>query len=92
MKGRKEFKNFTDEEIHNEIYRRNRERLKPKQLYNAVEHIKGHYDGLINICQEYINNIAEGNRTGSSDEHFIFEEAMRSVYGKDIFEWINNNT
>jgi hypothetical protein len=92
MKGKTEFKEFTDEEIHAEIYRRNRERLKPKKLYNAVEHIKDHYYKLINICEEYINNIAEGNHVGSDDEHFVFEEAIKAVYGKDIFIWINNNT
>ena len=92
MKGKEEFKKFTDEEIHAEIYRRNRERSKPKKLYNAVEHIPGHYDKLIAICGEYIDNIAEGNHVGVDDEHFIFEAAIKSVYDNKIFDWINKNT
>ena len=92
MKGKAEFKEFTNEEIHAEIYRRNRERSKPKILHNAKEHIKDHYYKLINICQEYIDNISEGNHVGVDDEHFIFEEAMKAVYGKHIFGWINKNT
>jgi hypothetical protein len=91
MKGKEEFKEFTDEEIHCELYRRDREKLKPKKLYNAVEHIKGHYDKLISTCEEYINNMNDGNGADTNDEHFIFEEALKAVYGNDIFNWINSN-
>jgi hypothetical protein len=44
-------------------------------------------------CQEYIDSIADGSYHEDSDiEHYLFEAALEAIYGKDIFNYINENT
>ena len=44
-------------------------------------------------CQEYIDSIADGSYHEDNDTaHYIFESALKAIYGKDIFNYINENT
>lgn len=46
-----------------------------------------------NLCEEYMSNIANGKSMEDSDiEHYIFEETIQALYGKDVWKWINGST
>jgi hypothetical protein len=40
------------------------------------------------ICKEYIQCVKNGKEPKDA-EHYIFEEALMAVYGKDIFNYVN---
>ena len=46
--------------------------------------------GLIRTCQGYIADVKKG-RTDEDDPHYIYEEALKALYGKDVFNWINKH-
>lgn len=48
---------------------------------------------LEQVCKEYIAIIADETKTyalAENLEHRIFWTAMRAIYGKDLFDWINS--
>jgi hypothetical protein len=48
-------------------------------------------EDLENLCQEYLDYIDSEEYCGDSDyDHFIFEKAMETLYGEDIFDYIND--
>jgi len=48
---------------------------------------------LRHICKSYIDFINSDDYHEDNDyDHYIFEEAVKAVYGKDIFDWVNKNT
>jgi hypothetical protein len=46
------------------------------------------FTGLIEEADEFINALATGGRTKDTKE-YMFENVMITIYGKDIFEFIN---
>lgn len=73
--------NFSDEELQNELRKRSE---KPKQL--------AEFDLLLltETCGEYIDRIASGKYHEDDDiKHYIFECAIETIYGKDVWKWIN---
>ena len=59
--------------------------LKPKQLE------KINLDDLKKICQEYIDFV-DNDEEYHEDNHFdqyIFEKAMMTIFGENVFEYIN---
>ena len=46
------------------------------------------FTNLINMSKEYINDLANG-RFNEGDTHYFYEELMTTLFGKDIFTWIN---
>jgi hypothetical protein len=59
--------------------------LKPKQLE------KINLDDLKKICQEYIDfvdNDEEYHEDNDFDQ-YIFEKAMMTIFGENVFEYIN---
>ncbi len=50
-------------------------------------------DKLINVCQEYIDFVDNENYSDDNDyEHFIYAVALKSVFGEDVFEFINSKS
>ena len=50
-------------------------------------------DKLKRACEEYMNYIMSDDYhedTATDYEHYIFEKAMESIYGKDVWNTINN--
>ena len=86
-------KDYTVIELENELRERyteealaeEKEKKKPKQL----EYIDCLY--MREICQEYIDSIAEKGYVDEDMEHYIFETTMEAVYGKKVWEYINEN-
>ena len=47
------------------------------------------YADLQHSCQAYIDAIATGTyHEDDDDQHYIFEAALEALYGKDIWDWI----
>jgi len=47
---------------------------------------------LKNICQQYIDALDEGTYVDSDLKQYIFEEAIKAFFGKDIFkDYINES-
>lgn len=62
----------------------------PKPLRRSIDDIG---DGLIRVCEEYINFMDDDDQyyedKQSDQVHYVFEQALETVYGDNIFEWIN---
>jgi hypothetical protein len=43
------------------------------------------------ICKEYIDMISK-HENDDDIEHYVFEEALKAVYGKNIFDYVNSHT
>lgn len=44
---------------------------------------------LIETVQHYINHIEERGYEPKDGEHYIYEEALKYLYGNNVFDWIN---
>lgn len=60
---------------------------KPKQLTEKEIDLTE----LRNVCQGYIDFIDNDNEyyEDNNNDHYIFEKAMTTIFGKDVFDWIN---
>jgi hypothetical protein len=58
---------------------------KPKQL------IEVNLDELRKICQEYVDFVDSDDEyyEDNNYDQYIFGRAMVALYGKDVFNWIN---
>ena len=79
---------YTDEQLQEELDRRKRKieaRKKPQQVgkYNLMP--------LRKHCQNHIDSLEAGTAR-DDDEHYIYEVAMITVFGKNVFDWINQRT
>ncbi len=55
---------------------------KPKQL------VRMDLGNLVSMCQQHLNNIEKG-KIGGDETHYIYEQAMMAVFGRDVFDFIN---
>lgn len=58
----------------------------PKPLENID------FKHIIRDAKSYIEELAKEDGCNHEDcdcEHYMFENVMKTVYGKDIFKWIN---
>lgn len=60
---------------------------KPKQLSDKEIDLTE----LRNICQGYIDFIDNDKEyyEDNDNDHYIFEKAMTTIFGKDVFDWMN---
>lgn len=57
---------------------------------NKPEPVKNpNFNNLIEQCVDYIDQIEEHEWIDSDWSHYVTEEALKAVFGKDIYEWIN---
>lgn len=59
----------------------------------SIPKVKDYIDWtpVINIAKEMIDEMSEGDYYDCrDDEHFLYEAVMTSMYGDDVFEWIND--
>ena len=59
---------------------------KPNQLDNPD------LNSLREICQEYVDFIDNDDEYHEDNnyDHYIFEEAMTTIFGEDVWDFINN--
>lgn len=79
---------LSTEELEKELERRKEEkRLKQKPI--PKENID--FSEVIKLAQEDIDEIFEEHSSPEDIEEYIYEAVMECIYGKDIFNWINEN-
>ena len=49
------------------------------------------FNPLIKMCESHLKDIAEKGYAEEDDKQYIFECVMKTIYGKDIFNWYNKN-
>jgi len=54
---------------------------KPQQL------IEMNFGNLIAMCQSHLNDIEQGDLDGDT-VHYIYEQAMMTVFGQKVFDFI----
>jgi len=48
---------------------------------------------LESMAEDYIKGIVDGSyQEDSDDSQYIFEEVIKTFYGPEIFDWVNDNT
>jgi len=59
---------------------------KPTKLENIE------IDTLVQLCQDRIDEIADGDDVDSDLPHYIYEAAMEAVFGNNVWSWINERS
>lgn len=79
-------KHFTDEQLQLEIAERLKEKnKKPEPVTNPD------WSRLISYLQEGVTSVSEEKYAPKDFEHYCFEIALETVYGKDIWKWWNSH-
>ena len=81
-----ELKNISTEQLKMELEQRHKiekESAKPKQVESPD------WTPLREICQEYIDCLDSKEYCDDDFDHYIYEVALRVLFGKNIFNWIN---
>jgi len=74
---------FPTEQLETELERRERLAEKPEQLSRIdVSHLQA-------ACQEYIDYMAEHGREIKDGSHYIYEAAMETFFGIDVWYFVN---
>lgn len=79
-------KDYSYMELEEELERRDKEDL-IKSIPVALEN-KNSY-ALQKICEKYVNDLAVDRYVDNDLEHYIFETAMEFIFGRSIWDWIN---
>jgi len=80
---------YTDEQLQAELdarQRRQDEAEKPQQLeqVNLTE--------LRRLCQREIDNVFTNGRYSIDCECYIYDAAMKAIFGPDVLDWVNERT
>lgn len=76
---------YPDDALRAELERR--EQL--KSLATPVQLESPDLTALRKLCQYHIDAIASGSYVDEDFSHYVYEEAMQTIFGKDVFAWIN---
>jgi len=76
---------FSDGELEAEVKRREKIRNAPPEPLSDEEI---NWNIVREAAVEYIQLVDENKRVDQS-EHFIFEGVIMAVYGKDVWNWVN---
>ena len=71
---------ITTEELLNELESRKNQDLEPIPDPNFVT--------LIDTCLEIVKGVKNGN-SGRDDEFYVFDAAMKAIYGPHFWDWFN---
>lgn len=77
---------LTDAQLEAELERRKQKREeeeRPKPVVNPD------WSKLIRTCDDVIKECERGEHEDSDLPHYVYEEAMRAIYGPDVFKWMN---
>ena len=58
---------------------------RPKPVLNP------HLTALVATIEGYLNELEGPDGVDDDTEHYIFEEAVKALYGPEIFQWINKH-
>lgn len=77
---------YTDEELKQEIERRENEKKKADRPYRIPIF---NFEPLAKLCENYINELDSKGWVNDDLQHYIFESAMTTFFGNDVWTWIN---
>lgn len=78
---------YTVEQLQSELERRKKlQENIPQPLPNPD------FSKLIKLLQEYLSNLAKTGYKNDDTDHYTYEIALECVYGKGVWEWVNENT
>jgi Holliday junction resolvase RusA-like endonuclease len=83
--NRKDLKEFSVEQLQDEIKRRNAALSRPQVL------AKPDYDDLMKSVIDHLDDIEAGTEDDDS-QHYLYETLLEAFYGTDIWKWINTQT
>ena len=79
---------FTDEDLKKELEQREAKAAAnniPKRQHQIV------WCPLVQVIEDGIQGIVENGFPGKDFDHYVFEQALECVFGKDIWKWWNEN-
>lgn len=81
-------KNYNTEELQAEIDRRNQSKASTPQPLENLD-----YTHLTKMCNAYIADVEKYGLDGVIDDwrEYIFEAAIETVYGDNVWKWINEH-
>lgn len=79
-------RSISDAELAAEVERR-RKAKEAKERPQLVE--KPDFSAVIKITEEYLSLLATDGSQDNDDDHYIYEEVMKALYGPKVFDWIN---
>lgn len=85
----KNIEQYSETELKNELEKRKIEKAKAQAERPKVKDNPDLTD-LIQVCQEYVEGCINKD-LDEDQEHWIFEEAMKAVFGPKIFEFTNKH-
>ena len=86
----KNIEEYSEDELYNELERRRKiEKVKVQAETPKVKDNPELTD-LIQVCQEYVDGCINNN-LDEDQEHWIFEEAMKAIFGDKIFQFTNKH-
>ncbi len=81
--------NYTNDELTKELKRREEEE---KSTYpyrpQPLSFLYQDFSKVRIACEAHIQELIDG-RVDSDADHYIYENAMEAIYGKDVFDWVN---
>ena len=80
----KTLKDYSIEELKLALDRKIKEEEKIPKIISNPDFTK-----LINMAKEHIDNLAHKFIIDEDADRYFYEEVMTSLFGKDIFTWIN---
>jgi hypothetical protein len=65
------------------------EKRKNQVIPKPLEYIE--WNHLVEALNSYLEELSKGNYD-DDDDHYIYERVLETVYGKDIWKFINKHT
>lgn len=62
--------------------------LTRRKMYKPLQLKDPDFTELKKICQEYIDSYADNGFVDDDLEHYIFEEALKAIFGEHVWQWI----
>lgn len=87
MKSSEEIKNLM-KQLEKELEEAKKQEI-PQPLPSPLP--SPYFNPLIKMCESHIASIAEKGYADEDDKHYIFECALESIYGKNVWSWYNKN-
>lgn len=83
---RQYLRSFSEEELQAELERREKERRENKRP-TLVENPD--FSNVIRDCIAYVDHLHKHDYEPKDLDHYVFEHAMKAVFGPGVFDWIN---
>jgi hypothetical protein len=76
---------YSAEELQQEIDRR---KAVKKIVDQKPKPKEGFHKDIVDICEGYMRSVEKGEDR-EDDSQYIFEALLQTVYGNNVFDWIN---